>query len=85
MVHTGDDGTEVELLKLRLNLGFYFRNKLGFSFNVKKKLVAATFLSVLDYGDLLYMHTSAQCLHKVDTAYHASLRFITNCPSDLSR
>ena len=50
-----------------------------FSFNVKKKLVAATFLYVLDYGDLLYMHTSAQCLHKVDTAYHASLRFITNC------
>ena len=65
--------------KLRLKLGFYFRNKLCFSFNVKKKLVAATFLSVLDYGDLLYMHTSAQCLHKVDTAYHASLRFITNC------
>ena len=34
---------------------------------------------MLDYGDLLYMHTSAQCLHKVDTAYHASLRFIKNC------
>ena len=25
------------------------------------------------------MHTSAQCLHKVDTAYHASMRFIINC------
>ena len=65
--------------KLRLKLGFYIRNKLCFSFNVKKQLVATTFLSVLDCGDLLYMHTSAQCLHKVDTAYHASLRFITNC------
>lgn len=65
--------------KLRLKLGFYFRNKLCFSFNVKKRLVAATFLPVLDYGDLLYMHASAQCLHMVDTAYHASLRFITNC------
>ena len=25
------------------------------------------------------MHTSTQYLHMVDTAYHASLRFITNC------
>ena len=65
--------------KLRLKLGFYFRNKLCFSFNVKKQLFAATFLSVLDYGDLLYMHSSAQCLLKIDTVYHASLRFITNC------
>ena len=29
--------------KLRLKLGFYFRNKLCFSFNVKKQLVATTF------------------------------------------
>lgn len=65
--------------KLRLKLGFYFRNKLCFSFNVKKQLVAATFLSVLDYGDLLYMHSSTQCLLKLDSVYHASLRFITNC------
>lgn len=31
------------LRKLRLKLGFYFRNKLCFSFNVKKRLVASTF------------------------------------------
>ena len=65
--------------KPRIKLGFYFRNKLCFSFNAKKRLVAATFLSVLDYGDLLYMNASAKCLHMVDTAFHASLRFITNC------
>lgn len=45
----------------------------------KKRLVAATFLPVLYYGDLLYMHASAQSLHMLDTVYHASLRFITNC------
>uniref|UniRef100_A0A3P9K1B3 Reverse transcriptase domain-containing protein n=1 Tax=Oryzias latipes TaxID=8090 RepID=A0A3P9K1B3_ORYLA len=65
--------------KLRLKLGFYFRNKLCFSFEVKKRLVAATFLSVLDYGDLFYMNASAQCLRMIDTVYHSSLRFITNC------
>ncbi len=65
--------------KLRLKLGFYFHNKLCFSFNVKKHLVAATFLPVLDYGDVLYMHASVQCLQMVDTLYHSSLRFITNC------
>ena len=36
---------------------------------VKKRLVAATFLPVLDYGDLLYMNASAKCLHMIDTAY----------------
>ncbi len=35
---------------------------------------AATFLPVLDYGDLLYMHAPAQALHMLDTVYHASLR-----------
>ena len=50
-----------------------------FSFNVKKRLVSTTFLLGLDYGDVLYMHASAQCLHMVDVSYHASLRFITNC------
>lgn len=38
--------------KLKLKLGFFFRNKTCFSFGVKKRLVSATFLSVLDYGDV---------------------------------
>lgn len=70
---------ETLVKKLRLKLGFYFRNRMCFSFNVKKRLVEATFLPVLDYGDHLYMHASSQCLHRLDTVYHASLRFITNC------
>lgn len=64
---------------LKLKLRFYFQNTLCFSFNTKKRLVAATFLPVLDYGDILYMNASAQCLRMVDSVYHASLRFITNC------
>ncbi|XP_013857613.1 RNA-directed DNA polymerase from mobile element jockey, partial [Austrofundulus limnaeus] len=54
--------------KLKLKLGFFFRNKIKFSFMIKKRLVTATFLSLLDYGGLLYMNASAQYL-----------RFVTNC------
>ena len=43
------------LKKLKLKMGFYFRNKSCFTFSAKKKLVEATFLSVIDYGDILYM------------------------------
>ena len=65
--------------KLKLKLGFFHQSKFGFSFEVKKQLVTATFLSILDYGDLVYMNASAKCLSKIDTVYHASLRFIANC------
>ncbi|KAF7711487.1 hypothetical protein HF521_000498, partial [Silurus meridionalis] len=40
--------------KLKIRLGFYFRNKFCLSFNARKKLISATFLSVLDYGDIVY-------------------------------
>lgn len=65
--------------KLKLKLGFLFRNKICFSFHVKKRLVSATFVSILDYADLLYMNASSQCLSKIDSVYHGALRFITNC------
>ena len=35
-------------------LGFYFRHKPCFTFQARKTLVNATFLPVLDYGDILY-------------------------------
>jgi len=44
--------------RLKLKLGFYFRIKSCLSYGSKKRLVAATCLSVLDYGDVLYMHVS---------------------------
>lgn len=41
--------------------------------------MSATFLPLLDYGDLLYINASAQCLQSLDTVYHCALRFITGC------
>ena len=41
----------------------------------------ATFLPVIDYGDILYMHAAFSILRHVDSVYHASLRFITNTKS----
>lgn len=56
--------------KLRIKPGFYFKISC-FSFIVKKQLAAARFLPVLDYGDLLCMNASAQCLHMlVQTGGH---------------
>ena len=42
-------------------------------------LVSATFMPILDYGDILYMNASAQCLRSIDTLYRGTLRFILNC------
>ena len=39
-------------------------------------VVKATFLSVLDYADIIYMHAAAQTLKPLDAVYHSSLRFI---------
>jgi len=64
--------------KLKLRLGFYFRHKACFNLLARKKLVQATFLSVLDYGDVVYMHAASSTLHLLDSVYHCVLRFITN-------
>jgi len=34
-------------------------------------------LSVLDYGDKIYMHVPLNTLKKLDAVYHAALRFMT--------
>ena len=57
---------------LKLKLGFYFRNKAGFPLMARKKLVQATFLSVIDYGDLLCMHATSSVLQRLDSVYHAT-------------
>lgn len=51
-------------------------NQLCFSFKYKKRLVAATFLPVTDYGDLLHMNAS----YSWEYHYHHDtfLRFITS-------
>ena len=63
---------------LNLISSSFWKNKSCFSFEAKKRLVAATFLSVLDYGDVLYMNASSKCLQSLDTVYHGALRFVTN-------
>ncbi len=67
--------------KLRIKLGFYFRNKFCFSFNVRKKLVTATFLPMLDYGDVVYQFAPSYLLSSLDAVYHGALRFISDCKS----
>ena len=48
--------------KLKLKLGFYFRNKSCFTMSSRKRLVDATFLPIIDYGHLLYMNAPFHCL-----------------------
>ena len=64
------------LRKLRVKLGFFFRNKSCFSVEARKRLVSVTFLPVLDYGDLIYVNAPAHYLNKLDAAYHSALRFV---------
>ena len=35
-------------------------------------------MSVLDYGDVIYMHALSPCLSTLDTVYHGALRFKTD-------
>ncbi len=66
-------------LKLKKQLGFYFRNKSCFSFNARKKLVSGTFLPILDYWDVVYQHASSYLLASLEAVYHGALSFITDC------
>ena len=58
--------------KLKLKLGFYYCNKACFPLLATKKLVQATFLSVIDCGGLLYMHATSYVLQRLESVYHAS-------------
>lgn len=42
-------------------------------------MVAATFLPVSDYGDLLYINAPARCLQSLNCA----MRFVTSCKCSL--
>ena len=48
--------------KQRVKLGFYYRNRSCFSLGARKYLVSATLMSLIDYGDVLYMSASTKCL-----------------------
>lgn len=72
-------GVHIESLSkmVRPNLGFFFKMKMCFPYSARKRLVQSTFLSVLDHGDIIYMHSSMSLLKKLDVLYHSALRFIT--------
>ncbi len=36
---------------------------------------------MLDYGDMVYMHANLSLLKKLDSIYHAAIRFVTNISS----
>ena len=63
--------------RLRGQIGFLYRNRSCFSLSNRKTIVQSVILSVLDYGDLIYMHASRSTLKPLDAVYHSALRFIT--------
>ena len=69
----------IELLagKLRQKIGFLYRNRASFPILRRKRVIEAVFLSVLDYGDIIYRHAAASTLKCLDSVYHSSIRFIT--------
>ncbi len=56
--------------RLKPRLGFLFRQKRSFSFGARKRIIQSTFLPVLDYGDVIYMHASTYLLKRLDGVYH---------------
>ena len=71
--------THIEVLtkKLRMKLGFFYRNRSCFPWHTRKRLIEALFLSALDYGDIIYRNAPNTALKSLDSVYHAALRFIT--------
>lgn len=67
------------VLKLKVKLGFSFINTSCFSIQVRKYLVSATFLSLLNYDDLLNINASELCVWKLGIVYLCALCLITGC------
>lgn len=71
--------THIEKLtrKLRIKIDFYKRNQSCLTLESRRKIVQATLLPVLDYGDIIYMHAAASALKPLDSVYYSALCFIT--------
>lgn len=59
--------------KLKHKIGYLYRHKLNFPLLCRKQIIEAVFLSVLDYGDVIYRHASASTLTSLDSIYHSAL------------
>ncbi len=62
--------------KLQQKVGFLYRNRSSFPMFSRKRVVEAVFLSVLDYGDVIYRHAATSTLKQLDSVYHSALIFI---------
>ena len=62
---------------LRQKIGFFYRNISSFPVMCRKRVIEAVFLSVLDYGDVIYRNAAPSVLKPLDTVYHSALRFIS--------
>lgn len=52
------------------------RNKTSCPLICRERIVETTFISILDYEDVIYRRTAASTLRPLDSVYHSSLRFI---------
>lgn len=50
-------------------IGFPYRNRTS-QYAAEKRAVEAVLCSVMDYGDVIYMHASAHSLKPLDAVYH---------------
>src|SRR4029434_3433276 len=48
-----------------------------FTFENRMEIVQSTILSVLDYGDIVYMYAAPSTLKLLDSVYHSAIRFVT--------
>ena len=58
------------ITKLRQKIGFLYRNKACFPASCKKSIIEATFLSVLDYGDIIYRIASPSILKRLVVSFY---------------
>ncbi len=61
------------LKKLRPKLGFLYRNKSCFPLFTWKRILEAVFLSVLDFGDIVYGQTANSALKPWDALYSSDI------------
>ena len=59
----------------RQKIGLPYRNRASFPRLYRKRIIEVVFLSVLDYGDVIYRHAASSTLKHLDSIYHSALLF----------
>ncbi len=65
------------VIKAKTKIGFLFKNKTCFPLFTRKRIVEAVFLSLLDYGAVIYGRAASSALKPLDAVYHFFFKFIT--------